>query len=146
MKKSILTFPATILTVAILVISCSSPEEKVENAENKVVEANVKLDSAIKNYQEDMTAYRMETANRIIANQKTIADFNTKITKLKKEKREEYLEDIAELDKKNTEMKDKLNSYKDNGSDKWKSFKMEFSKEMDDLGKSIKDLTTKDKD
>jgi hypothetical protein len=66
--------------------------------------------------------------------------------KQKKEKREEYLEDIADLEKKNTEMKNKLNGYKDNGSEKWKIFKMEFSKEMDDLGKSIKDLTTKDKD
>jgi hypothetical protein len=43
-------------------------------------------------------------------------------------------------------MKNKLNSYKDDGNDKWKTFKMEFNKEMDDLGKSIKDLTTKDKD
>jgi len=93
-----------------------------------------------------MTAYRIETANRIIANEKAISDFNAKIAKEKKQKRAEYLEDIAKLEKKNTEMKVKLNSYKDNGSDKWKIFKMEFIKEMDDLGKSIKDLTTKDKD
>jgi hypothetical protein len=146
MKKSILAIPATILTIAFVVISCTSPEEKVEKAEKKVIEANVKLDSAVKNYQEDMTAYRIETANRIIANEKAISDFNAKIAKEKKQKRAEYLEDIAKLEKKNTEMKVKLNSYKDNGSDKWKIFKMEFIKEMDDLGKSIKDLTTKDKD
>jgi uncharacterized protein (DUF2147 family) len=146
MKKSILTIPATMLTIAFAVISCSSPAEKVEKAENQVVEANDKLDSAIKNYQEDMAAYRIETANRIVANEKAIAEFNQKIVKEKKEKREEYLEDIAELNKKNIDMKNKLNSYKDDGNDKWKTFKIEFNKEMDDLGKSIKDLTTKDKD
>jgi hypothetical protein len=146
MKKSILAIPASILTIAFVVISCSSPEEKVEKAENKVIEANVKLDSAIKNYQEDMAAYRIETANRIVANEQAIAAFNQKILKEKKEKREDYLEDIAELNKKNLDMKLKLNGYKDDGNDKWKTFKMEFNKEMDDLGKSIKDLTTKDKD
>jgi septal ring factor EnvC (AmiA/AmiB activator) len=146
MKKSILALPAAILTIAFAIISCSSPEEKVEKAQNEVVDANNKLDSAIKNYQEDIAAYRIETANLIVANEKAMADFNVKIAKQKKEKREEYLEDIAELEKKNTGMKNKLNGYKDNGSEKWKIFKMEFSKEMDDLGKSIKDLTTKDKD
>ena len=42
-------------------------------------------------------------------------------------------------------MKNKLDGYQDDGNDKWKTFKAEFSKEMDDLGKSIKDLTKKDK-
>jgi uncharacterized protein YcfL len=88
MKKSIFTITATILTIALAVISCSSPEEKVEKAENQVVEANDKLDSAIKNYQEDMAAYRIETANRIVDNEKAIAEFNQKIVKEKKEKRE----------------------------------------------------------
>ena len=105
MKKSILTFSATMLTIAFAVISCSSPAEKVEKAENHVVEANNKLDSAIKNYQEDMAAYRIETANRIVANEKIIADFNLKIAKEKNEKRKEYLEDIAALNKKNIDMK-----------------------------------------
>jgi hypothetical protein len=146
MKKSILTIPATILTIAFVVISCSSPEEKVEKAENEVVEANDKLDSAIKNYKEDMAAYRIETANQIANNEKTIADFNLKIAKKKKELKADYLEEIAALEKKNTDMKMKLNSYKDDGNDKWRIFKTEFSKEMDDLGKSIKDLTTKEKD
>jgi len=146
MKKSILTFPATILTIAFVVISCASPEEKVEKAENEVVEANDKLDSAIKNYKEDMAAYRIETANQIANNEKMIADFNLKIAKKKKAIKADYLEDIAALEKKNTDMKMKLNRYKDDGNDKWRTFKSEFSKEMDDLGESIKDLTSKDKD
>ena len=146
MKKSILTFPASILTIAFIVISCSSPEEKVEKAENKVIEANNKLDSAIKNYKVDIAAYRIETANQIASNEKTIADFNSKIAKKKKEVKADYLKEIAALEKKNTDMKMKLNSYKDDGNDKWRTFKSEFSKEMNDLGKSIKDLTSKDKD
>lgn len=146
MKKSILTIPSTLLSIAFIAMSCATPEEKVEKAENQVVEANDNLDSAIKNYQEDMAAYRIETANQIAANQKAIADFNIKIANQKKETRADYLKKIAALEKKNSDMKVKLNSYKADGSDKWKTFKMEFSKEMDDLGKSIKDLTTKDKD
>lgn len=146
MKKSILSFTATVFTFAFLLLSCSSPAEKVEKAENQVVEANDNLDSAIKNYQEDMRAYRIETANRIAANEKEIADFNVKISNQKKETRATYLKKMTALEKKNMEMKNKLNNYKEDGNDKWKTFKAEFNKEMDDLGQSIKDLTTKDKD
>jgi hypothetical protein len=33
-----------------------------------------------------------------------------------------------------------LESYKDEGKEKWESFKKEFNHDMDELGKSIKDL------
>ena len=37
-----------------------------------------------------------------------------------------------------------MEDYKANSKEKWGKFKNEFNKEMDDLGKSIKDLTKKD--
>lgn len=143
MKKSILKSTVTAFAFIAICASCNTPAEKVEKAATEVNEANIKLDSAIKNYQSDMNAYRIETANRIALNEKSIADFNMKIAKDKKEARTEYMKKIAELEKKNAEMKKKLDDYKDAGDDKWKTFKVAFNKEMDDLGKSIKDLTSK---
>jgi TolA-binding protein len=143
MKKSILKFTVTAFAIITVLVSCSSPAEKVEKAETKVMEANNNLDSAIKNYQTDMNAFRIETANRIAANEKTIAEFNLKTAKDKKEARADYLKKMAVLEKKNAELKKKLADYKDDGDDKWKTFKAEFNKEMEDLGKSIKDLTSK---
>jgi hypothetical protein len=146
MKKSIVQFAVFACSIAFIAISCASPAEKVEKAQDQVVEANNNLDTAIKNYQEDINAYRIETANRIAANELAIAKFNVKIANEKKEAKADYLKKIAALEKRNTEMKVKLQDYKDDGDSKWKTFKVEFSKEMDDLGESIKDLTTKDDD
>jgi TolA-binding protein len=143
MKKSILKLTAVAFSLICIIASCSTPAEKVEKAETKVTEANNNLDSAIKNYQTDISSYRIEIANRIATNEKSIADFNLKTSKDKKEARTDYLKKIAVLEKKNAELKKKLDDYKDNGDDKWKIFKMEFNKEMDELGKSIKDLTSK---
>jgi hypothetical protein len=146
MKKSIVQFAVSACSVAFIAIGCSSPSEKVEKAQDQVVEANNNLDTAIKNYQADINAYRIETANRIAANELAIAKFNVKIANEKKEAKADYLKKIAALEKRNADMKIKLADYKEDGDDKWKTFKAEFNKEMDDLGKSIKDLTTKDKD
>lgn len=146
MKKSIVQFAVSAFSIAFIAIGCASPAEKVENAQEQVVEANNNLDTAIKNYQADMNAYRIETSNRIAANELAIAKFNVKIANEKKEAKADYLKKIAALEKRNADMKVKLADYKDDGDSKWKTFKVEFSKEMDDLGKSIKDLTTKDED
>jgi hypothetical protein len=145
MKKSIVQFAVSACSVAFIAIGCSSPAEKVEKAQEQVVEANNNLDTAIKNYQADINAYRIETANRIAANELAIANFNEKIANEKKEAKADYLKKIAALEKRNADMKIKLAEYKEDGDDKWKTFKAEFNKEMDDLGKSIKDLVTKDK-
>jgi hypothetical protein len=146
MKKSIVQLAVSAFSIAFIAISCASPAEKVENAQDQVVEANNNLDTAIKNYQADINAYRIETANRIAANELAIAKFNVKIANQKKEAKADYLKKIAALEKRNTDMKIKLQDYKDDGDTKWKTFKAEFNKEMEDLGKSIKDLTTKDDD
>ena len=128
----------------ILLISCASPSEKVENAKEDVVDANNKLDTAIKNYQADINAYKIETASKIAANELDIKNFNSKIENEKKELRASYLSKIEVLEKKNRDLKNKLDNYQDDGNDKWRTFKAEFGKEMDDLGKSIKDLASKD--
>lgn len=146
MKKSIVQFAVSACSIAFIAIGCSSPAEKVENAQDQVVEANNNLDTAIKNYQADLNAYRIETVNRIAANELAIAKFNVKIANEKKEAKADYLKKIAVLEKRNADMKVKLQDYKDDGGSKWKTFKLEFGKEMDDLGESIKDLTTKDED
>ena len=143
MKKLIFQIATTISILIIVLSSCSTPAEKVEKAENKVTEANKNLDGAIKDYQTDINSYRLATAERIASNEKSIKAFNLRIANDKKEAREEYLKKINALEKKNTDMKKRLDDYKAEGNDKWKTFKMEFNKEMDDLGNSIKDLTSK---
>ena len=65
-------------------MSCNSPAKKVENAEEKVLEANKDLKKANQEYVTDMENYRKETAIKVAANEKTIADFNIRIASEKK--------------------------------------------------------------
>lgn len=144
MKKSILTITGSFLLFFAVSTSCKTPAEKVEKAQENVTKANNELDSAISDYVKDIDAYRLATSVRITENEKTIAELKANVSKQKMKDRAEYERQIKALEQKNVELKKKLDSYKAEGNEKWRTFKAEFSKEMDDLGKSIKDLTKKE--
>lgn len=143
MRKSILLFTFIAVVSSLMYTSCKSSSEKVENAEEKVTEAEQNLNDAQQEYQADLDNYRMLTASTIETNNRNIAEFNARIENEKNEVRAEYRTKIAELEAKNNEMKQKLDNYQSEGKDQWESFKNEFNRDMDQLGRSISDLTTK---
>ena len=143
MKKTILLLAASALLTGAILTACNTPAEKVENAEKKVTEANNNLDSANKEYLAEIDTYRIETANKIAANEKSIADFNIRIANEKMEAKADYKKKVAELEQKNSDMKKRMDDYKADGKDKWQIFKAEFSHDMDGLGKAFADLTKK---
>jgi DNA anti-recombination protein RmuC len=120
--------------------SCKDSTEKVANAESDVAEAQEKLKEAESDYLIDVEKYKEQTAAKIDANNKSISDFNERIAKEKKAVKAEYKEKIAQLESKNTDMKKKIDEYKLEGKEKWSTFKTDFDKEMDELGKSINDV------
>ncbi|MDP2089552.1 MAG: peptidase M23 [Flavobacteriaceae bacterium] len=134
MKKSILLMAAfTFITGAILT-SCNTPAEKVDNAEKNVVKANKDLDKANQEYLADVEKYRKETADKIAANDKSIAEFKARIAHEKKDAQVAYQKKIAVLEQKNSDLKKKIDAYKAEGKEQWEKFKIEFSKDMDELG------------
>ena len=52
---------------------------------------------------------------------------------------------MAEFEQKNNDMKRKLEDYKEEGIEQWNSFKSEFKKDLDELGKALKNLTVDNK-
>ena len=80
---------------------------------------------------------------KIDANEKSIAEFKARIAKEKRENRAKYEKKLAGLEQKNSDMKKKLDEYKEDGKEKWTSFKNEFSHDMDELGKALKGFTVK---
>ena len=143
MKKSILALAACTFIAGAILTSCNTPAEKVENAQENVIQANKDLDQANQVYLADIENYRLETAKRIAANEQAIAEFNAGIEHEKKAVRAEHKKKIAELEQKNREMKKKLADYKAEGKEKWEIFKAEFSHDMDNLGKAFKNITVK---
>lgn len=140
MKKSILVFAVTSLIIGSTLTSCSTTAEKVENAEEKVTEANVDLDKANKEYIAEIVAYRVEKAESIAANEKSIAEFKARVEKDKKGAKDEYLAKIAELEKKNTDMKYKMDNYKEEGKEKWVLFRDEFTHDMLELANAVNEF------
>lgn len=142
-KNRLWSITTAMVVAGATVSSCTSPSKKVENATEKVYEAEKELDEANKAYLEDMADYRLKMDKRIRANNQSVAEFNARIANEKMEQRLEHKEKIAELDKKNADMKKKMDDYKAEGKEQWENFKAEFDRDMEELGKSFKDLTVK---
>jgi len=134
MKKSILMLAAfTFMTGAILT-SCNTSAEKVENAEKKVMEANQDLDNANIEYLADVEKYRKETEEKIAANNKSITEFKARIALEKKDAQVAYSQKVTVLEQKNSDLKKKMDVFKAESKEQWENFKVEFSKDMDELG------------
>jgi len=135
------------LSIAIVVAgtvftSCQSSEKKVENAKENVVEAKQELDQIVK---DSIQEFRTESAQKIADHEKNLMEFRKRVAKEKKENREKYEMKLAELEQKNSDLKKRLDDFKEESQDKWDIFKMDFSRDMDELGEDFKNLTTKDK-
>ncbi len=141
MKKILLNFPVILFITIATIISCNTPEQKVEKAEKNVKEANRKLDVANANYITDIEVYRIETGKRIAENTQSISDFNARIASKKQDAKEKYERKIASLSQKNTDLKKRLEEYTAVGDEKWQVFKNEFTAEMYELSNSIRTVT-----
>ena len=141
MKKTIYTISfAAIIMAGTIITSCKSSGEKVEKAQENVIEAKKELSQAVK---DSIQQFRKESQDKINAQDKSLAEFKARIAKEKKVNRDKYEKNLAELDQKNTDLKKKLADFKEDRIENWESFKKEFTHDMNEFGKSFKDLTIK---
>jgi hypothetical protein len=141
MRKQI--FKTAILTIMVgaILTGCETPAEKVEKAAINVNEANKELDQAQADYASDIESFRKLSDDKIAANEKSMAEFEARIANEKKEAKVDYDKKIMELQQKNIDMKKRIDDYKADGKDKWELFKAGFTKDMDKIKESLKDLT-----
>ena len=135
MKKLLSALAVCIFITGAILTGCNTPAQKVDKAQNNVIEANKDLENANKEYLADIENYRKETANRIAANDQNIIEFKAKIEHDKKAAKADYNKKIAALEQRNRDMKKKMDEYKAEGKDNWVKFKAEFNHDMDELGK-----------
>ncbi|HHT02809.1 MAG TPA: hypothetical protein GX005_00630 [Bacteroidales bacterium] len=76
-------------------------------------------------------------------NKKTIADFKLKIANERTEVKAKNEKKLAELEAKNNEMEKTLSDYKEEGENKWIEFKIEFNRDLDEIGKAFSNLSNK---
>jgi phage terminase small subunit len=132
------------LGIFLMYTSCDNTAQKVVKAEENVVDAEKDLQMAKEEYLADIEQYKLLSAEKIAANDRSIAEFNARIEQEKKEVRADYKAKIKSLETKNSDMKKKMDEYRVEGKDKWELFKTEFGKDMDELGESISNFGKKD--
>jgi DNA mismatch repair ATPase MutS len=83
---------------------------------------------------------RRTMKNIIEVNEKRIDAFKENMEEAGLKVKTNYNNEMAMLEKKNRNLKKKLEEYKDEGQRKWKKFKTNFKHDRDVIGKTIKDL------
>ncbi len=154
MNKSLFTITTiTLFLFGVLFTSCQTPAEKVDSAQNKVQDAKTELkqeqnDSSIAAKKAENAAawamFKNEQNAMIAANDKNIAELKAQKKAAGKSMDAMYVKEIAALEQKNTDLNNRIIAY-DKDQSNWDVFRAEFSRDMNELGKSLSDFTTKNK-
>jgi hypothetical protein len=121
--------------------SCNSAADDVKDAKEDVDAANEDLEKAKEDLKIDMETYRAETIDKVLENERFIAERRKSIETDKSALKVVHQKEIIVLEARNKELKEKLENYKGEGKENWENFKKEFSHDMVELGKAIKDLS-----
>jgi len=126
---------------SIVIMSCNtSPKDKeneLENAQEEVVEAQEALEQSKQDSLSDYVTFKAGIELKLDENEKLIAQQKQLLNESKEAQKAENLKELIRLEDKNNRLKEKLRDYQEGPSEKWELFKIEFNKEMDELGKSI---------
>jgi hypothetical protein len=126
------------LTLTMIVSGSTLTAFAQEN--QKVAQARTNLEVAKKDSAADFQKFKKESELKISNNQKQITALKTKKSTESKEVKDKYDKKVLALEQKNNELKKRIETC--NGQDKtaWEKFKIQFNKDMDELGKSIKSI------
>lgn len=141
LKSTLTIFAITTLVLGMNLSSCSSAADDVKDAKEDVDEANEDLDKAKEDLKIDMEVYRAETIEKVLENERMIAEKRKLIESDKSALKAAHQKEIIDLETRNKELKDKLENYKGEGKENWEEFKKEFSHDMTEIGDALKDLT-----
>lgn len=140
MKNKIIKLVSVAIITGAIFTACQSSAQKVETAKNEAFKAQQDLNKAVQDSISDYQQFKKEQEEKLIAHDKSIAEFKAKIAKEKKANRATYEKELARIEKKNSDAKKKLAGFKKSSKEEWESFKTEFSHDMDELVKALKNF------
>jgi outer membrane murein-binding lipoprotein Lpp len=154
MKKTIIILSvATSVVLGGILTGCQSSAQKEKAAQDKVQEAKQDLNAVQDDINtearkvataEEWKEFKIKTEEMISNNEKSIAELKAKIKRTGKTLDAMRENKIDKLEQLNRDLKARLEAYERDQSD-WQSFKDEFNRDMDELGKALKDLTVDNK-
>ncbi|MBK7762879.1 MAG: peptidase M23 [Bacteroidetes bacterium] len=147
MNKIILSAAFT-LSIAIATLNTDAQQNKkaakarsdVKDAKKDLDEANFDLQKAGIDSTEDNMIFKRDAEKSIEDNKRAIAELKVKKWNATEEEIERYNRKVAMLEKRNDKLQRQIHNMDAANVKNWQSFKREFKHEMNELGKSIKDL------
>ena len=94
----------------------------------------------------DWHDFKVKAELKINANEKKIDKLQVKIKASGKDLKVKYDKEVVVLEQKNANLKVKIKEYKYESKEKWEEFKTSFNRDMDDVGRGIKNFFTKKDD
>jgi len=153
MKKTIVNLALTTFIATTVLVGCQDSTKKEAAAQDNVENAREDLDDAKEELsdarraatEQEWQAFKDSTNATIAQNEIRIAEMKADLKKRGKSIDEAYAKKIEDLEEKNREIKSKVEMYKNDTSSDWESFKEEYNRDMDELGKAFKNLTVDNK-
>jgi dynactin complex subunit len=130
--KKVIT--VSFMIISVMLIGCFENSEKSKQD----IKENIKENEA---YKLEMDEYRFRITEQITTNENSIIAFRSRIANQKKEARADYEKKINDLNNKNTDLKMRLDAFNADNKESWELFKVEFGRDMDELGNALHDFT-----
>lgn len=144
MKKSIGLLVASLFLSGAVFTSCKSDAEKVEDAQEDVVEAREDEMDAQQDVNEarydnasDYERFKADTKLVIAENETRIAEFKVKLKADTAENQKLYKEKIDMLEQRNDQLEDDIDDFKEGASEDWNAFRTRIEKSRDDINADI---------
>lgn len=99
------------------------------------------MTEAEKNQANEIADYKKKNLDKIAANDKIIADLKERVNMSKQEARDNYNNRIEVLDKRNAELKAKLQTVEAQTVESWNAFQLEFNHDMQELGHAFENFS-----
>ena len=130
--KKVITI--SFMVIGVMLIGCFENSEKSKQD----IKENIKENE---DYKLEMDEYRFRITEQITTNENSIIAFRSRIANQKKEARADYEKKINDLNNKNTDLKMRLDAFNADNKESWELFKVEFGRDMDELGNALHDFT-----
>ncbi|MEO0058531.1 MAG: hypothetical protein RLZZ312_178 [Bacteroidota bacterium] len=130
-------FVAAVMSISIL--ACKSAAQKETAAKQNVAEANQDLENTKEKNAADWKVFKAEAEAKILSNDQRIAELKIKANKPGSTYDSVYKNRIEKLETQNNGLKSRIKNYNSSQTD-WQTFKSDFNREMDEVGKNLKDI------
>lgn len=130
------------LISAFVIQGCDRSSNQMEGTETTVIEADRDAEISSSELQAEVRVYRQEAGNKIMENNRTIADIKREIESKDSDVRDAHTVRVEELERTNRDMKRQIDNYSHTTQDHWNEFKNDFRTAMDKLENSLDDFFT----